>query len=110
MATTKATNTTVGISISGIDKISAAIDGYKANLTKKAIAVAASSANVQKAVKGTNSEKNIASMNKLINTNMKAMLDNLDQYKEMLSTLKSKYKTNDEKNNTFVGSFKSFTE
>lgn len=103
-------NTTVGISLSGADKISATMNNYVNNLKKSQIAIAASVANIRKAVKGTTSEKQIIDMDNLINANMKAMLSNLDQYRNVLSKMKTNYKANDSKNSTFVSSYKNFVK
>ncbi len=106
MATTA--KTTTGINVSGLNKIVSAIDSYKSNLNKSSIAVNASVANIQQAIKGSTSEKDITKANTLLTANMKAMLDNLDQYKTMINQVISNYKSNDAQNTSFTTAANNF--
>lgn len=99
-SSTAKTTQTYGINVNKISKISTALDNYKAAVKKKCN-MAASKAQIEKAIKGTASETSLTKMYNTIDVKMKSYLDLLDQYTKILATMKTSYQKNDTNNTTF---------
>ena len=100
MATTAA-STTTGISESGVTKIKNSIDSFISGV-QKGISVAANTANIEKAIKGASTEASLRQMNKDITAELSKLMNALKDYKTMLDTVLTSYKTNDANNATFT--------
>lgn len=99
MATTS--STTTGISANGIAKVKSAINNYVEHV-QKGISIAASTANIEKAIKGSSSEASLRQMNKDITVTLGNLLNNIKLYNNQLDTILANYKSNDASNATFT--------
>lgn len=94
------TSNTIGINISGIEKMKKAIASYKAAIKKKAD-IGAKKSLIEKAIKGTKSEAALNAMCTRIDAEIVSMLNDLDKYSKYLDTLAATYKKNDTDNSSF---------
>ena len=102
MATTKNTvNTTTGINSAGIPKIIKAIENYKKAMEKK-IDLKATKVQIQKAIKGPETEKNLTKMVTGIETQMEALMRSLQSRQSELEAVLASYDTHDKGNQTFT--------
>lgn len=99
MATTS--STTTGINAAGVTKIKNSINQYVENI-QKGISVAASTANIEKAIKGSSSEASLRQMNKDLTMTLSNLMNNIKQYNTMLDTILANYKSSDASNATFT--------
>lgn len=100
MATTAA-STTTGISASGITKIKNSINLFVAGM-QNGISVAANTANIEKAIKGSSSEASLRQMNKDITAELGRLMNALKEYNTTLDNILASYKSNDTNNATFT--------
>jgi hypothetical protein len=93
-------SSTTGINTEGIGKIKSAIDAYRKAVSKKCD-VSAKASLITSAVKGTTSEQTLKQMALAIDTKMKEYIRQLDQYDQLLDSMKTLYTANDESNTSF---------
>ena len=94
------TSNTIGLNVSGIEKMKSAVSSYKAAIKKKAD-IGAKKAVIEKAIKGTKSEASLKSYCVRIEDQINSILRYLDAYTKYLDTLADTYKKSDSENKSF---------
>ncbi len=94
------TSNTIGINVSGIEKIKKAIVDYKSAIKKKSN-IGAKRALIEKAIKGASSEAALRTYVANIDKSIENMLNDLNKYYNYLNTLADSYKKNDTGNTSF---------
>jgi Mg2+ and Co2+ transporter CorA len=102
------TSNTVGINVSGIEKIKKAISDYKSAVKKKAD-IGAKKSVIEKAIKGTKSEAALKTLCNTIDKEINNMLNDLDKYSKYLDTLAATYKKSDSDNSSFNYAYSSLS-
>ena len=101
MATVKKTeSTTTGINKAGIPKISTAIENYKKSIVRK-IDLKTTKSQIEKGIKGPETEKALTSMMAAIETEMESLMKTLDSRKTQLEEVLASYGTHDKGNTSF---------
>jgi hypothetical protein len=95
------TSTTKGINVSGIEKIKIALNDYKKKV-ESSYELKAKQSIIQSAIKGTESEASLIAMYTQIDLQMENYLKQLDQYNQILDTMKDSYAKNDAGNTSFT--------
>ncbi len=106
MATTA--NTT-GIQVKGIPNIKISIDNYR-KAVKKKCDISAKASLISNAIQGDASEASLKALAAAIDAKMKAHIKQLDQYDQMLDTMKGNYSSNDTNNDAFNSVAKKINE
>ena len=94
------TGSTVGINTAKISAMQKALNDYIASVNKNA-KIAASRANIQKAIKGSASENSLIELNKKIDAEFEELTSKLTQFSTILDEMKNEYTKNDTSNSTF---------
>ncbi len=95
MATTAAPANTIGIDVTGINKITEALDAYKSDVKSKTD-ISANSKKIAAAIKGTASEAAFVSAAKELQGSVEDLLNFVDKFKKTLESLEQTYKAHDE--------------
>ena len=97
MATSSASDVK-GINTAGVSAIKQAIREFVNGYQSKVASVTVTSANIQQAVKGSNSEKQIQTLSNAIKESVTQSLNKLNTFANQLDTVKSSYQKADSSN------------
>ncbi len=95
-----------GLNTAGVSKIQAAITAWVNDINKSLTGINA--ANVQKAIKGSNSEKELKALSQSINDKIKNITKTLTNMNSQLDGLAAKYQKNDQGNTSFSDVYSKF--
>ena len=95
------TGSTVGINTAKISSMKKALNDYIAAVNKN-VEIAASRANIQKAIKGSSTENSLMELNKKIDAEFAEVTSKLNQFSSILDEMKTEYSKNDTSNTTFA--------
>ncbi len=94
------TGSTVGINTAKISAMQKALSDYISAVNKN-VEIAASRANIQKAIKGSATETSLIELNKRIDAEFAEVTSKLSQFSTILDEMKNEYTKNDTSNTTF---------
>ena len=103
---TVSSNDVVGLNVAGIPAIKLAIQAFVKGYSSNYSNISSTSVNIQKAIRGFNSEKQIRKLFDSINENINASLNKLNTFANQLDSVKSSYQKADS-NNTSIDIFSS---
>ena len=98
-----------GIQVKGIPNIKIAIDNYR-KAVKKKCDISAKASVVSNAIQGEASEASLKALAAAIDAKMQQLIKQIDQYDELLDSMKGNYASNDANNDSFNSVAKKINE